>query len=228
MSQQSDNTLMTQALVVICPDRPDHIANQPVLGHVGWGYEYPDKTWCIGAIEGPDWQGSFNGFWARHAPDLRSALMYFADMGAKLDAQYDFYKLLTVSNGITADHRAADRVVAWVREQEYNLIDRNCMDSTYDVLRAFANCAYNDEKLPSPDSNWIPNGWFDEIKTDEYYRLPARRQTVAKQEQHFDFELRLEEHPLAPAWRVGETLPSEQPQLQWLKFIEPTAKSPIE
>lgn len=220
---------MTQAIVVICPHRPS-LAGQPLLGHVGWGYEYPDRSWCIGSVEGPSWQGTFNGFWARRMPDLRSSLMYFAEMEAKLAAEYDFYKLLTVSNGITPDYQAADRVVAWVRNQEYNLTGRNCMNSTYDVLRAFANCAYNGEQLPSPDWNWIPNGWFNAIKTNDYYKLPSRQYKFAKQDSYSGSELRLERDSAAPAWRVGETpsLKHNQPQWQPVEFIEPTTKSPFD
>lgn len=160
----------TRALVAICPHRPD-LAGQPLLGHVAWGYEYPDGTWLIGTLEGAGWQGSFNGWWAKRVPSLESALHYFANL--KKIAEYDAYKLLHVSEGIQPDFRQADRVVAWARNQEYKLTGMNCMNFSYYVLKAFANCAYNRSVLPNPDFNWVPNGWFNAIQSTEHYSLPS-------------------------------------------------------
>ncbi len=220
---------MAKAIVIICPRRPD-LVGQPLLGHTAWGYEYPDGSWGIGAIEGENWQGSYNGFWALRVPNLRAALMYFAETGSKHGNEYDYYKLLTVSNGITPDWKAADNVVAWAKHQKYNLFGGNCMNRTYDVLRAFANCAYNGKQLPSPDHNWIPNGWFNAIQTPDYYKLPTVVHTLSRNPAPATTAIELPENPSTPSWRVGETLPDtkENPDWKVVSFIAPKEASPVE
>ena len=221
---------MAKAMVVLCPHRPDALAGQPMLGHAAWGFEYPDGSWCIGALEGPGWQGSYNGFWALRVPNLRAALMYFAETGSKRGNEYDVYKLLTVSDGITPDWKAADNVVAWAKHQPYNLTGGNCMNRTYDVLRAFANCAYNGSELPSPHLNWIPNGWFNAIQTPEYYKLPTVMHAHARSPAPTATDMPLADNPATPAWRVGEVLPDASAKPDWkaVDFIAPTQAAPVQ
>ena len=68
-----------RAFVVICPHRPS-LFGQPLLGHVGWGYEYPNGEWSIGVVEGTEWNGGINGFWSYRVPNLQAALTYFSRM----------------------------------------------------------------------------------------------------------------------------------------------------
>ncbi|RLA63221.1 MAG: hypothetical protein DRQ78_07105 [Epsilonproteobacteria bacterium] len=207
-----------RVIVVICPHRPEALLNQALLGHVGWGYEYPDGTWCIGGVEGVDWQGISNGFWVKHAPNLDIALTYFSQMKYIFDTEYDYYKLLSVSKEVKANWEYADKVVAWIKTQKYNLFGRNCMNSTYDILCAYAS-SYNDKTLASPHFNWIPNGWFNTIETDEYYFLPSVK------EQNFTNlqDLKLTEEIQVPQWRKGKLLATTEEEAQWEEqvFIAP-------
>jgi hypothetical protein len=162
-----------KAIVVFCPHRPaSPIPDKPIFGHVAWGYEYPDGSWAIGSLEGPNWQGSYNGYWSVKKDSLNQALDYFARLKLTLNTDYDCYKLLNVSEGISVDIVKADEVVASRRHMNYSLINNNCMDFAYLVLKAYANCAYNDNQLPNPDLNWAPVKWFNKIKSDQYSNLP--------------------------------------------------------
>ncbi len=185
------------AIVVLCPHRPS-LLGQPLLGHVAWGYEYPNGEWLIGAVEGPDWRGGLNGFWAVKRPNLRSALMYFAKMKEQ-GAEYNCYKLLTVTPRTHVSPEYADQMVRWISQQKYELFGRNCMNSAYDVLRAFCNGKYNFADLPHPNGNWIPNGWFNAIQTHEYYKLPTKYSALQLQDNIVEFDLNGEVS--VPEWR---------------------------
>ncbi len=193
-----------RAFVGICPHRPQAAFNQPVLGHVAWGYEYPDGSWCVGTSEGPDWHGIWNGFWQQHLPSLDAALMYFSyNMRVLSQTDYDYYKLLEVNNGVTPNCQYADQVAQWVSQQPYVVFGRNCMNDTYDVLRAYAGGCYNGSNLPTPETNWIPNGWFNAIVSDEYYKLPnPPSHCVTKARAQFAAYSRADAGPVPPpSWR---------------------------
>ncbi len=191
------------AIVVLCPHRPD-LVGQPLLGHVGWGFEYPNGEWLIGAVEGPDWRGGINGFWSVRRPNLRSALLYFAQMKNQ-GAEYNCYKLLTVTRGTHVTPQNAENTVRWVSQQKYELFGRNCLNSAYDILRAFCNGKYNFTDLPHPNTNWIPNGWFNAIQTNEYFNLPTYINMRSPQDALIPFEVNGE--LVAPEWRKkGEEL----------------------
>lgn len=188
-----------KAFIVICPHRPD-LLGQPLLGHVGWGYEYPNGDWCIGAVEGPEWGADHNGFWASRKRDLRSALLHFSGMKNR-DAEYDYYKLLTVSDGVEPNPDYADQLVRWVQQEPYNLFGRNCMNSAYDILKAFADAKFNGVDLPHPATNWIPNGWFNAIQTNEYYKLPKAYNAEKSFEEENIMPFDLDGDLIAPEWR---------------------------
>ena len=211
------------AIVVLCPHRPD-LLGQPLLGHVAWGFEYPNGEWLIGAVEGPDWNGGLNGFWSVRRPNLRSALMYFAQMKNR-NAEYNYYKLLTVSPGAQPDPRYAERMARWVSQQKYELFGRNCMNSAYDILRAFSGGQYNNTQLPHPDHNWIPNGWFNAIETPDYYNLPTVFTTRSREEQPVPFDISGEVQ--APEWRaLGAELEirdhSDDKKVEAIKILAPS------
>lgn len=161
---------MARAMVTSCEHRPN-IANMNIIGHVGWGFEYPDGSWCVGAIEGDQWRPSnFNGFWARRVPSFGAALQYCASMAAR-GAEYDCYKLFTVPE---PRWQQADQAVAYVSRLKYELFGRNCMDSTYDVLRSFCGGGiYQGGVLPKPQDHIIPNDWFNQWEFEEYRYLPG-------------------------------------------------------
>jgi len=169
------------AIVVLCPKRPD-LFGQPVLGHVAWGFELPTHEWVIGAVEGDGWKhgNGVNGFWSRKVPSLNHALQHFAHMQYQ-DAEYNYVKILRVTDNVFPDPDGALHVMKWVSGQKYELFGRNCMNSAYDILRAFSRGGnFNGKILPTPDLNWIPNGWYNEIKVpdSDFRYLPTPTESV--------------------------------------------------
>ena len=163
---------MAKAIVTSCEHRPN-ILGLNIIGHVGWGFEYPDGSWHVGAIEGSEWRKSnFNGFWGKHLPNLNSALDYLSSMAAR-GAEYDCYKLFTIDK---PNPLAADRAVRYVSRLAFEPLGRNCLASAYDVLRAFGGGYYQGGLLPNPKQHGIPNDWFNQFEYEEYLYLPHRMQ----------------------------------------------------
>lgn len=166
-----------QALVAVCRHRPFNV------GHVGWGYRHEDGRWRVGAVEGVRWRaGNHNGFWDARVDTLDHALDLFARMHAH-DAEYDGVKLLRVRETVTPNPHFADEVVEWVRQTPYRVIDRNCMDSAYDILRAYAP-GYRGLHgglgvLPKPEDRWLPRQWYDALPAVEERQLPRPLAAVA-------------------------------------------------
>lgn len=194
--------MSAHAMIVLCPTRPD-LQGQPLLGHVGWGFQLPSSEWVIGAVEGDGWSrgNGFNGFWSRKVASLKSALQHFANMQYQ-DTEYNYFKLLTVTHGVFPDPDSALSVMKWVSGEKYELFGRNCMNSAYDILRAFSHGGrFNSDIVSAPELNWIPNGWYNAIGVpDSDHRwLPSPTRAV------YSF---LEEHDildevsaLKPHWR---------------------------
>lgn len=150
------------ALIAICHERP---AN---LGHVGWGYEYPDGTWCVGAIEATLFENYPNGFWQRRAKSYDDAINYFRKMQERYNTTYNEFKYLT-ANGVP-NWKAADIKMDWVRQQPYNVFGRNCMNSTFDILCSFSQGGrYSNGILPKPENNWLPNDWYEKVPYSARY-----------------------------------------------------------
>jgi hypothetical protein len=120
------------------------------LGHVGWAFQYADGSYCDGSVENPAGTAvsppGQTGFWTERVVD--------PDVPMQLRA-YDAFKLFEVAS-TTPDH--ADKTVAWVAQQPYLVIFRNCMDDAYDVLRS-----YGVQDLPLPFLEITPNNWFDQL-----------------------------------------------------------------
>jgi hypothetical protein len=120
------------------------------LGHVGWTFQYPDGSFCDGAVENPAGTPTSppgkTGFWSQTVAD--------PDPPMQLRA-YDAFKLFEIETGAPDQ---ADKTVAWVATQPYLVIFRNCMDDTYDVLRS-----YGIPDLPMPMLEITPNRWFDQL-----------------------------------------------------------------
>jgi hypothetical protein len=76
------------------------------------------------------------------------------------DRRYNEFKLIDISQD---DLSAALRVVRWVSRQPYEIVGHNCMNATYDVLRA-----YGVDGLPVPAHHWEPNHWFDHVHGQHY------------------------------------------------------------
>lgn len=119
-------------------------------GHVGWAFDCGDGTFSVGSIENP--RHSLRtlpqqmGFWAVRTADPLAPMRQRA---------YTEYKLLEIE---PASPGFAWRVVMWLSERPYEVFLHNCMDATYDVLRA-----YGVPDLPVPAHHWEPNHWFNYV-----------------------------------------------------------------
>lgn len=117
------------------------------LGHLGWAFDYSDARANAGAVEDP--QGAMTvgptamGYWDEFLTNPVSAM---TAMGYSALKYVDLQK---------ANPVAAYRVAKWIGTQPYNLIGRNCLDDTYDVLRA-----YGVPELPLPSHELSPDLWF--------------------------------------------------------------------
>jgi hypothetical protein len=161
------------------------------LGHVGWTFQYPDGSFCDGAVENPAGTPMSppgqTGFWTQTVVD--------PDPPMKL-RDYDAFKLFEIPTG---NPDQADKTVAWIGLQPYLVIFRNCMDDTYDVLRA-----YGIPDLPMPMVEITPNRWFDQLS-------PAMQPVTAQALQdaglapasHVEsLRTQVAAQPEAPSWRT--------------------------
>lgn len=112
---------------------------------------------------------------------------------------YDAFKLFEVAT-TTPDH--ADKTVAWVAQQPYLVIFRNCMDDTYDVLRS-----YGVPDLPLPFLEITPNNWFDQLSpASQPVTAEALRAAGLIPSTLVSIRPRPEKaKPEAPAWRTPGT-----------------------
>ena len=174
------------------------------IGHVGWAFDNGDRTFTAGSVENPHHSLRTNprdmGFWAVRSRDP------ILPMRAR---NYHEFKLLVVGQG---DPEYALRVVKWISRQPYEIVGHNCMDATYDVLRAF-----DVERLPAPAHHWEPNHWFDRVQ-GEHFRIeaddvrlePAGRAAAAPGRLEPDVESLFGRDadtvaPARPAWRTPNT-----------------------
>ena len=120
------------------------------IGHVGWAFEWHRGYFNAGAVE--NWRSlpinppETMDFWTAKTLDPVAAMRRY---------EYDAYKIIEVPD---AQPEAAWKTVCWVGQQRYIVVGRNCMDDTYDVLRA-----YGVTTLPLPARSLLPNRWFDLI-----------------------------------------------------------------
>lgn len=173
------------------------------IGHVGWAFTDDDDIFSVGSVENPHHtlrtRPQQMGFWVLRTRDP------VAPMQAR------GYTELKVINLRLGDPVYAWQVVTWHRRKPYDIIGRNCMDVTYDVLRAFGVA-----DLPVPAHHWEPNHWFDHlhgrhysIDRDEIVLLPKHSHisptaTRLAQNTRRSFALRGIASAI-PAWRRANT-----------------------
>lgn len=173
-------------------------------GHVGWAFTDETDTFNAGAVE--------NSRGTLHTPAAEIGLwsLRTRDPVEPMRARrYDEYKIIDVEQ---ADPAYARSVVAWVRQQPYDIVGGNCMDFTYDVLRA-----YGIPQLPVPAHHWEPDHWFAHV-SGTHYQIDATG--VAQEDDHkrsamigteepdlesLSQDPPLEETPSVPAWRTPGT-----------------------
>ena len=135
-------------------------------GHTGFAFAMPNGQWTVGAVENP--QGlpiaspGDTGFWSTicSAADVDA---YFTNKHP-MNYPYDAYKTIYVAN---ANFYAARAEVAEWYQKPYELIGKNCMDTTIAVLTAFG------AKLPPVKLR--PNDWFNSIsgQIQPAYEIPS-------------------------------------------------------
>ena len=100
----------------------------------------------------------WTGFWYRHVPNAQVAMQHPTNFGAPNGTPpYDLAKVLDVL--VPNPVAAQAKIQEWAM-RGYNIAGGNCMNCTFDILRAFGAA------LPDPSSpnNWEPNAWFDDIQ----------------------------------------------------------------
>lgn len=125
------------------------------LGHVGWAFEQRDGLFYTGAVENPSGSPVAHpndiGFWSVKTKD---------PVGQMRKRSYDSYKVIGLNGG---NHVRAWSKVIQVKKSWYTLLFGNCMDDTYNVLRA-----YGVHSMPLPAASVTPNNWFDSLKWSYY------------------------------------------------------------
>lgn len=120
-------------------------------GHSGWGFTLGDDTFLVGSVDNPPHtlytRPAKMGFWAIRTRD---------PLGVASAHAYREAKVIELAYG-APEH--AVRVAAWHSRKPYKLFGCNCMNVSYDVLRAFGTA-----HLPAPALHWEPNHWFDHIQ----------------------------------------------------------------
>ncbi|MEU6356712.1 hypothetical protein ABZ896_46665 [Streptomyces sp. NPDC047072] len=142
------------------------------FGHVGWGFKVPGTgRWVYGAVENPSEKlytppGGDIGAW--HAEGSYDRML--SDMST--DAHYPGhsehpYSRYRCTKSSTHDVNRAWRMIAKVESRGFlvgvdprtgKLTSRDCLDATYDVLKAYRTKGLT----PAPKLS-IPNVWVEEL-----------------------------------------------------------------
>ncbi|HET8844112.1 MAG TPA: hypothetical protein VFN35_21780, partial [Ktedonobacteraceae bacterium] len=127
------------------------------LGHIGWAFEWKNGWFNTGSVENRGFHAfarpELSDFWTAHTTNPLASMQKFGK-------DYDEYKLFFVKQ---PHPRAAWRVVVWTSRLSYWVIRRNCVDSTYDILRT-----YGITNLPDPATHYAPNDWYDSLQGPSY------------------------------------------------------------
>ncbi|KUO22907.1 hypothetical protein [Streptomyces dysideae] len=153
------------------------------FGHIGWGFRVTgtDK-WVYGAIENPSGKlytppGGDIGAW--HAEGTYTSMM--SDMSrdaycpGRSEYPYSRYRCTPSSTSDVASARAMIRTVeargflVGVDPKTGKLTSRNCLDATYDVLKA-----YKTRRLTPAAELAVPNVWVESLVGWSDKRLTPR------------------------------------------------------
>lgn len=126
------------------------------LGHAGWAFDCGDGSFCAGSVENPlhhlRTPPRDDGFWALRTRNPVEPMR---------QRRYTDFKVISLES---ANIARAWRTVAWLSSRPYDVFGHNCMDATYDVLRAYGIAG-----LPVPAHHWEPNHWFDRVHAPRYH-----------------------------------------------------------
>ncbi|MEU1479054.1 hypothetical protein [Streptomyces sp. NPDC005760] len=135
------------------------------FGHVGWGFKVPGTgRWVYGAVENPSGKlytppGGDIGAWHAEGPYDRM----LSEMSTS-EHPYSRYRCTTSSTYDVDRARAMIRTVeargflVGVDPRTGKLTSRDCLDATYDVLKA-----YRTRHLTRAPKLSIPNVWVEEL-----------------------------------------------------------------
>ncbi|MFF7542496.1 hypothetical protein ACFZCU_02495 [Streptomyces canus] len=137
------------------------------FGHVGWGFKVPGTgRWVYGAVENPSAKlytppGGDIGAWHAEGPYDRM----LSDMSTDASEHpYSRYRCTQSSSHEVNNARAMIRAVeargflVGVDPRTGKLTSRDCLDATYDVLKAYRTR----HLTPAPKLS-IPNVWVEEL-----------------------------------------------------------------
>jgi hypothetical protein len=160
------------------------------LGHVGWGFDVSATTVNLGAVENPSGQTTSpardDGYWDSF---MQNPIPTMASKG------YNYLKYVNLAK---ARPFSAYRVAKWIGTIDYKALGRNCLDDTYDVLRA-----YGVPELPPPADTLLPNVWFDlfAATSASVQGFDWAKITLTGLRHQIAVALRTTLPPLEPTWR---------------------------
>lgn len=175
------------------------------LGHVGFGFQRDETTWYWGALEmagmikasyrdadffswisGGSKQQSrdanaYNGTVLNqgNAQDMVSSMRNGSSNSGEM-RHYAYHDMKTFPVP-RPNFSAALAVVDRVRKGGYGLVGNNCLDASYNVLKAYAN---DGNIVPWPLTNPIPRLWFSAIKGN-LMNIQSEKATGDWTTQHF-------------------------------------------
>lgn len=142
------------------------------FGHVGWGFKVPGTgRWVYGAVENPSAKlytppgGDIGAWHAEGSYDrMLSEMSTDANYPGRAEHPYSRYRCTRSSTHDVHNARAAIRTVeargflVGVDPRTGELTSRDCLDATYDVLKA-----YRTRHLTRAPKLSIPNVWVEEL-----------------------------------------------------------------
>jgi hypothetical protein len=142
------------------------------FGHVGWGFKVPGTgRWVYGAVENPSEKlytppGGDIGAWHAEGPYDRmlSDMSTDAYYPGRSEHPYSRYRCTKSSTHDVNNARAMIRTVeargflVGVDPRTGKLTSRDCLDATYDVLKAYRT----QHLTPAPKLS-VPNVWVEEL-----------------------------------------------------------------
>ncbi|KUM89933.1 MULTISPECIES: hypothetical protein [Streptomyces] len=142
------------------------------FGHVGWGFKVPGTgRWVYGAVENPGAAlytppgGDIGAWHAEGSYDrMLSDMSTDADYPGTAEHPYSRYRCTKSATHDVRRARAVIRAVAargflvGVDPRTGKLTSRDCLDATYDVLKA-----YRTEHLTPAPKLSVPNVWVEEL-----------------------------------------------------------------
>ncbi|MDQ8036167.1 MAG: GYF domain-containing protein [Pedobacter sp.] len=142
------------------------------LGHIGWGFQLADGSYCYGSKEIAGalaiLPGQPNGVFIKRG-SFEAMLQDMRGGGHNGNNHpifsYSAYKHVFIPRG---NPGAAAAFAEASKGDGYALLANNCMDNAFRVMIAYG---IRDDVIPNPSLNpgqWIPNNWFAAIKGQEH------------------------------------------------------------